>query len=97
MDHHDEAYRWAERKQLAVHPATGALQVYTAEAVVSAVTVPSGGAAPAPGLFAAVKDKYLPRLGVPEDLLPMVRQIESDFEMEQAEKQLPGVASSFLR
>ena len=98
VDHHDEAYRWAERKQFAVHPATGALQVYTAEAVAAAIPVSTGGAAaaPAPGLFAAVKDKYLLRLGVPEDLLPVVRQIETDFDLEQAEKQLPAEAYEAL-
>src|SRR6516162_5514084 len=31
VDHHDEAYRWAERKQFVVHPSTGALQVVSAE------------------------------------------------------------------
>src|SRR5450432_4041049 len=27
VDSHDDAYRWAERKRLEVHPATGAVQV----------------------------------------------------------------------
>src|ERR1039457_259532 len=27
VDNHDDAYRWAERKQFVVHPATGALQM----------------------------------------------------------------------
>src|SRR3546814_2320768 len=27
VDHHDEAYRWAERRKLEVHPTTGAAQL----------------------------------------------------------------------
>jgi mRNA-degrading endonuclease RelE of RelBE toxin-antitoxin system len=35
-DHHDEAYRWAETKQTAIHPATGSLQIFdVSEAVVA--------------------------------------------------------------
>lgn len=100
VDHHDEAYRWAERRQFAVHPSTGALQVYTAEATeapVSATPTLRGRAPePGPGLFASVKDKYLLRLGVPNDLIPLVRQIESDFDLEQAETQLPAEAYEAL-
>src|ERR1039458_5099292 len=33
VDHHDEAYRWAERKRLEVNPATGAVQVLDMTAV----------------------------------------------------------------
>src|ERR1022692_762729 len=87
VDHHDEAYRWAERKQFVVHPATGALQMLIAE--------PSGAAPAAPppavekGLFAQIKDKHLLRLGVPEELIGVVRGINSDVELEAAEISLP--------
>src|SRR5690606_38940359 len=33
VDHHDEAYRWAERRKMAVNPVTGALQLVSLEAV----------------------------------------------------------------
>ena len=81
VDHHDEAYRWAERKQFVVHPATGALQMLSAEPSPLAPPLP----APAPvatGLFARVKDKHLLRLGVPEELIPLVRSIRTDAELE---------------
>src|SRR5690606_21066461 len=38
VDHHDEAYRWAEGKQLAVHPATGTLQFFDVDLASAAVT-----------------------------------------------------------
>jgi superfamily I DNA/RNA helicase len=34
VDHHDDAYRWAEGRRVAVNPVTGALQVYAVESLV---------------------------------------------------------------
>lgn len=31
VDHHDDAYRWAERKRCVVHPDTGSLQVFSVD------------------------------------------------------------------
>src|SRR5438270_4752683 len=83
VDHHDEAYRWAERKRFVVHPATGALQVISAEAATEepAPAVKKAGA----GMFANVKDKHVLQLGVPEEMLPLVRAISNDKQLEQAE------------
>ena len=95
VDHHDEAYRWAERKQFVVHPATGALQMLSAE---SSDTAPAASA-PAPtktGVFARVKDKHLLRVGVPEELIPVVRSINTDTELEAAEDRLPQEAYEAL-
>lgn len=33
VDHHDEAYRWAERRKLAINPVTGAMQVVLVQEV----------------------------------------------------------------
>src|SRR5690606_25297579 len=38
IDHHDEAYRWAEGKQIQVHPSTGTLQFFDVEEASAAVT-----------------------------------------------------------
>src|ERR1035437_4714742 len=95
VDHHDEAYRWAERKQFVVHPTTGALQVLSAEPseTVPATTMPSAADV---DLFARAKDKHLLRLGVPEDLIPLVRGIKTDAELEFAEAKLPQEAYEAL-
>jgi superfamily I DNA/RNA helicase len=37
VDHHDDAYRWAEGRRVAVNPTTGALQVFAVESVVEPV------------------------------------------------------------
>jgi superfamily I DNA/RNA helicase len=95
VDHHDEAYRWAERKQFVVHPATGALQMLSAEPPEAAPAAPVPTAAEA-GLFSQIKDKHLLRLGVPEELIGVVRGINSDVELEAAESRLPQEAYEAL-
>jgi Txe/YoeB family toxin of Txe-Axe toxin-antitoxin module len=95
VDHHDDAYRWAERKQFVVHPATGALQLLNIEPAEAAppLTVPAPAAT---GLFDQIKDKHLLRLGIPEELLETVRSINSDAALEAVESRLPQEAYEAL-
>lgn len=95
VDHHDEAYRWAERKQFIVHPATGALQMLSAESAETASPAPLP-AASNKGLFLQVKDKHLLRLGVPETLIGLVRGIDSDADLEALESRFPQEAYEAL-
>lgn len=94
VDHHDDAYQWAERKQVAIHPATGALQLmptFVAEAAPVEVKQSKR-----PGLFDAVKDKHLLRLGIPEEFISSVRSVHDDPGLETLEKQLPPEAYEAL-
>lgn len=96
VDHHDDAYEWAAKKTFQVNPLTGALQVLNTE-VVEPAPVGAAAAAPAPGgLFDAVADKHLLRLGVPEALLPLVRGMHCDADLEKAEKDVPQEAYEAL-
>lgn len=96
VDHHDDAYEWAAKKTFQVNPLTGALQVLNTEVVESAPVVSAAPARQAGGLFDDVKDKHLLRLGVPEALLPLVRGIGSDGDLEKAEKHIPQEAYEAL-
>lgn len=96
VDHHDEAYEWAAKKTFQVNPLTGALQVLNTEVVESAPTAAVAAPKPAGGLFAAIKDKHLLRLGVPEAVLPLVRGLRSDADLEKAERDLPQEAYEAL-
>jgi superfamily I DNA/RNA helicase len=95
VDNHDDAYRWAERKRLDVNPATGAVQIIDMSAVETATkSVPQQ---PHNGrLFAQVKDKYLIRLGIPGEALPVVREMDSEADLERAESALPQEAYEAL-
>jgi superfamily I DNA/RNA helicase len=95
VDHHDDAYRWAERKQFVVNPETGALQVLSSEAPQETPS-PTVTSVKKTGLFSKIKDKHLMRLGVPESLLSLVRDIGTDTELEIAEKELPQEAYEAL-
>ena len=95
VDNHDDAYRWAERKRLEVHPATGAIQVLDLEAVPASAPAPAA-APPSGTLFTSVKNKHLLRLGVPEELLPVVRSMNSDADLEGAESAFPQEAYEAL-
>lgn len=97
VDRHDDAYQWARRHRVAIHPDVGSIQIYAVEVAgpSTASTVPAAVAA-ASGLFADLKDREIRRLGVPDEMLPAVRLVTSDQELEDLEKQLPDEAFEAL-
>ncbi len=70
VDHHDEAYAWARNKKCEVNPITGGIQVYEMQIVQQAVP-----AAYDVMLFSKASDGDLLELGVPEDMISLVRSI----------------------
>jgi superfamily I DNA/RNA helicase/mRNA-degrading endonuclease RelE of RelBE toxin-antitoxin system len=102
-DHHDEAYRWAETKQTAIHPATGSLQIFdVSEAVVASASpaqapaVPADALTPIVGLFAAHHDDALFLAGVPRALVPSVRALVTDDDLDRLLPHLPPEAGEVL-
>ncbi|QKS29837.1 MAG: DEAD/DEAH box helicase [Candidatus Accumulibacter similis] len=104
VDHHDDAYRWAEGRRVAVNPTTGALQVFAVESLVEpALEQARLTAAPRPGvelqaqpleqaqtpMFAALSDADLLSIGTPEELLGQVRSIRTEFELDAVQDLLP--------
>ncbi|MCY0989464.1 AAA family ATPase [Nannocystis sp. ILAH1] len=92
VDHHDDAYRWAERRRAGRHPTTGALQVV--ETVVREVERPVEPAAPP--LFAERSDGYLLSLGVPSTWLPTLREIRDEQTLLSVLAHLPQDVAEFL-
>lgn len=100
VDHHDEAYAWAERKQIKIHPNTGTLQVYEAvteeevvkENLIENTSNSTGHLSP----FAELRDRQLLRLGVPEEMLSLVKKISSEKELDNFNKILPAEAYESL-
>ena len=71
-DKHDEAYEWACNKVLKINPENGVLQVLESQYIDEAQQLQQAtGHKTKPGLFDAIRDRYLVRLGVPEDLVPL--------------------------
>jgi plasmid maintenance system killer protein len=72
VDHHDKAYRWAERRKIEQHPTTGAMQLVEVRERVEEMAAPS--AAPAgPRPFARLRKPELLAFGVPEEWVDDVR------------------------
>jgi len=87
VDHHDKAYKWAQNKRCKINAETGSLQIYECEFVdetqSQAKHKDSIDTPPGPFLFDGIKDKQLVSLGVPEELLPLVRKFKYISELDQ--------------
>ena len=103
VDHHDDAYRWAEGRRVAVNPTTGALQVFAVESLVEPALEQARLAAPQPNaeqeatppeekqvaMFAALSDEDLLSIGTPQELLGQVRSIHTEVELDAVQGLLP--------
>jgi len=87
VDHHDEAYRWVKRKRFEVNVHTGAFQMWTAvEGEIQ--EEPSEE----PGLFTHLTDHQLIKLGVPPELVPVVKRIRTLEELDAKRRDIPADA-----
>jgi hypothetical protein len=80
--HHDDAYKWAERRKLQTHPKTRAAQLVELRELVQEVRVPKHSEAamtpPKPRLFENVQQELLLDLGVPQEWLADVQGADED-------------------
>ncbi len=85
VNHHDDAYKWAERRKIERHPTTGAMQLVEVRERVEEVEIfkPREGTAtparaPATRLFDNLRKFELMAFGVPEDWVNDVRAATED-------------------
>ena len=97
VDNHDDAYQWAKSRTCQIHPETGALQVVSVVESTPQPQVVEAQADESIGPFKELRDRELVRLGVPEGLLPGVRSIQSEEDLERAEDWLPEEAAEALQ
>ena len=80
--HHDNAYRWAERRKIERHPATGAMQLVEVRERVEEIAVraekPAPAAPPKPKLFDNLRKFELMSFGVPAEWVDDVRKVDED-------------------
>jgi mRNA-degrading endonuclease RelE of RelBE toxin-antitoxin system len=96
-DRHDDAYEWACNKVLKINPENGVLQVLESQYIDEANQIQQSSDSKAKaGLFDEIRDKHLVRLGVPEELVPLVRQIEFAAEVDGVKQKLPDEAYEAL-
>ena len=100
VDKHDDAYAWATRRTCSVHPTTGTMQVILTneaveEAVANTAVAETRHADLEPGqkpLFAAITDEEFASLSVPDSLLPNVRAVTKEQDIDLLENLLPREA-----
>ena len=100
VGHHDDAYKWAERRRLETHPKTGAAQLVEVRERIREITVPVYSAAeqatpPKPLLFSDIAESELLGYGVPAEWVSDVRAADEDSLFELADH-LPGEAAEAL-
>lgn len=102
VDHHDDAYSWAERRKLETHPTTGAAQIVEIRETVKEIVIPSyiqseePEKAPAPPLFRAESDESLLNYGVPPEWLDDVRALTDEDALLTLAERLPTEAAEAL-
>jgi superfamily I DNA/RNA helicase len=92
VDQHDAAYEWARSRVVAIHPETGSLQILNVSASEAPVRIPPKQK----GLFDVFKDKDLKQLGIPEALIPRVRAIQTEEELDSSSGDFPQEAYEAL-
>ena len=89
VDHHDPAYKWAERRKIERHPTTGAMQLVEVRERVEEIEifkpkeaeaphVPAPVAKPSVSLFDNLRKYELMAFGVPEEWVDDVRKATED-------------------
>ncbi len=96
VDNHDEAYRWAERKRCVVHPDTGSLQLFSVDEEEYVDPAPDEAADDQHMLFDEWRDRNLAQIGIPEELLPVIRKMRDIDDLETAAASLPDDAYEAL-
>jgi len=90
VDKHDDAYAWAEKHKMSINPVNGALTLTNLTFVDETV---KRSVAPAPTqpnpLFEDLSDRDLMALGVPEEMLPAIRTLRSEGDLDVLQPELP--------
>lgn len=109
VDHHDDAYKWAERRRIDAHPRTGAAQIVEVRERVEEITIPKyveaetsevpiaaeASARFYPPLFLKLTNDELLSIGVPEDWLEDVRNASENNFLDLADY-IPSEAAEAL-
>lgn len=98
VDHHDDAYAWAERRKLEVHPTTGAAQLVEIRERVEEIIVPAyveAAPQPAAPALAGFSAERLLAYGVPQEWLDDVMRADEDRLLELVDH-LPAEAAEAL-
>ncbi len=93
VDKHDDAYAWAQNKVFQVHPVTGSLQMIDYSEIDATSDVSSSDSDnQKSGIFSEFRDRELISVGVPEAVIPFIRQMKIEEDLDAAEGKIPQEA-----
>jgi len=99
VGHHDDAYKWAERRKLETHPRTGAAQLVEVVERIEEIKVPKyvevEEKVRKPRVFHNITEGTLLNYGVPPEWIPQVLDATEDTLLDIASR-LPGEAAEAL-
>jgi superfamily I DNA/RNA helicase len=96
VDHHDDAYRWAKNKVYSINPETGVIQFLDSDTIIGQPAVQSDIGKEA-YLFDHIRDREFKRIGIPEILVPYIRLIKDQQDLDKkSEKLSPEVAETLV-
>ena len=81
VDHHEDAYAWAERRKIETHPTTGAAQLVEVRETIQEVVIQK---TIAPPLFANIPEAELLSYGMPPEWLPDVQKATEETQIGRA-------------
>lgn len=96
VDHHEQAYDWAARREIGRHSVTGALQIVESVDTVGDTDGLDGAGDPGSPIFQDYSDSYLISLGVPETWVPAVRRVCDREQLLTVCEKLPGAADRLV-
>jgi superfamily I DNA/RNA helicase len=102
VDNHDEAYAWACRRTCTINQVSGSIQIIDVDEVhltterLTERSTKNIQKQEDQGRFSNVTDLDLMAFGVPEILLPAIRKVTSDEDVEEILPHLPAEASDAL-
>lgn len=88
-DHHDKAYQWAENKVFEWNQNTQVMQVFTNPEITQPPVFEKDDKKEKSGLFSDYKDDELISLGLPEVLMPLIRNVTDLNDLDKIQKFLP--------
>lgn len=90
VDKHDDAYDWAVKRKVSINPVNGALTLTNVNFVEETVERASTPAPEQPvPVFTSLSDRDLMALGAPEEMLPVVRTVRSEGDLDAMQRELP--------
>lgn len=97
IDKHDDAYKWAMRKRTIVNEKTGSIQVYDVEDKSTSISNEENKTFTSKEkLFKEIEDEVLLKIGVPHDVIDIVRNIYSIEELNERRSLFPEEAYEAL-